>query len=199
MDDLRAALRNAGVRWALFAYEVNMIGKMISAAAVVGALLAGSAFAQSAPASNQDGHHGWMHHGDPAAFHANMCSDRYARAAAKLAYVDAKLDLNASQKPLFEAWKTSVLGSAKAGEAVCLAHKPDMAHPPTALERAAMMHKMLEARLAAMDAAQPSLEAFYNSLSAAQKAEVDHMGPHRFGGDHGGWHHGPGDGHPQNG
>jgi hypothetical protein len=178
------------------AYEVTMIGKMISAAAF-GALLVGSAFAQSAPANN-DGHMGWMHHGDPAAFHANMCSDRYAREAAKLAYVDAKLDLTSSQRPLFEAWKTSVLGSAKAGESACLAHRPDMAHPPTALERAAMMRKMLEGRLAAMDAAQPSLEVFYNSLSVAQKADLDRMGQDRFGGHHGG-HRGQNDMHPHSG
>jgi len=67
------------------------------------------------------------------------------------------------------------------------------------LERAAMMHKMLEAKLAAMDAAQPSLEAFYNSLSPAQKADVDRMGHDRFGDGHGGWHHGSGDAHPHNG
>jgi hypothetical protein len=74
-----------------------------------------------------------------------------------------------------------------------------MAHQPTALERAAMMHKMLEERLAAMDAAQPSLVAFYNSLSATQKAEVDRMGDHHHFGGHGQWHHGQGDPHPQNG
>lgn len=177
-----------------------MIVKMISVAAF-GVLLAGSAFAQSTPANN-DGHHGWMH-GDPAAFRANMCSDRYAREAAKLAYVDAKLDLTGNQRPLFDAWKTSVLGSAKSGEDSCLAHKPDMAHPPTALERAERMHKMLEGRLAAMDAAQPSLVAFYNSLSPTQKADLDRMGRDH---DHHGWHHGPGgmqhgqsDMHPHNG
>jgi hypothetical protein len=177
-----------------------MIGKMISAAAF-GVLLAGAALAQSAPASDQNARHAWMqaHHGDMAAWHTNMCSDRYAHAVGRLAYVGAKLDLNESQKPLFEAWKTSVLGSAKAGETACLAHAPDMSHPPTALERAAMMHKMLEARLAAMDAAQPSLEAFYNSLSPAQKAQVDRMGDQRFGGGRHGWHRGPGDDHPQNG
>jgi hypothetical protein len=176
-----------------------MIGKMISAAAF-GVLLAGSAFAQSAPANSQDGHaHGWMHQGDPAAFHASMCSDHYARAVAKLAYVGAKLDLTQSQRPLFDAWKDNVLGSAKAGETACLGHAPDMAHQPTALERAAMMHKMLEARLAAMDAAQPSLVAFYNSLSATQKAEVDHMGGHHHFGGNDQWHHGQGDMHPHNG
>jgi hypothetical protein len=37
-----------------------------------------------------------MHHGDPAAWHASMCSDHYARAVAKLAYVGAKLDLTES-------------------------------------------------------------------------------------------------------
>jgi hypothetical protein len=176
-----------------------MIGKMISAT-VFGVLLAGAALAQSAP-DQGDTHnrmHAWMqaHHGDMAAWHANMCTDRYARAVGSLAYVGAKLDLNGSQKPLFEAWKNNLLGSAKAGEAACLVHTPDMAHPPTALERAAMMHKMLEAKLAAMDSAQPSLEAFYNSLSPAQKAQVDRMGQHRFGG---GGHHGPGQMHPQNG
>lgn len=186
-----------------------MFGKMISVAAL-GVLLAGSAFAQSAPTSDQPDRHAkmqaWMqaHHGDMAAWHASMCSDRYARAVGRLAYVGAKLDLNESQRPLFEAWKDKVLGSVKAGENTCLAHAPDMGHPPTALQRAAMMHKRLEARLAAMDSAQPSLEAFYNALSPTQRAEVDrmgrmgHRGGHRFGGA-GGWHHGPGEARPQNG
>jgi hypothetical protein len=180
-----------------------MVGKMISAAAF-GLLLAGAAFAQSAPANDQGDRHAriqaWMqaHHGDIAAWHASMCSDRYARAVARLAYVGAKLDLNQTQRPLFDAWKDSVLGSAQAGETACLAHAPDMAHPPGALERAAMMLKMLEMRLAAMDAAQPSLVAFYNSLTPAQKAEVDRIGQDRFGGP-GQWHRGMGQMHPPNG
>ena len=163
-------------------------------AIALGLLCATSALAQSAPPDRQR-MQDWMaaHKGDMAAWHARMCTDRYARRVGQIAYLGAKLDLDDSQRPLFESWKNSVLGSAKDGESACLAHAPDMSHPPTIMDREARMHAMLEARLAAMDAQKPALEALYQSLSPEQKAALDHMGHHRHGGmdGHGGhgWHH----------
>jgi hypothetical protein len=163
--------------------------------ALLGALCAAPAFAQSAP-PDRHGMHDWMaaHKGDMAAWHSRMCSEHYARRVGQIAYLGATLDLNDSQRPLFDSWKNSVLGSAKQGETACLAHAPDMGHPPTALDREARMHAMLEARLAAMDAQKPALEALYQSLSPEQKAALDHMGHHHRGGgmdghDGHGWHH----------
>jgi hypothetical protein len=162
-------------------------------AIALGLLCATSALSQSAP-PDQSHMHDWMaaHKGDMAAWHARMCTDHYARRVGEIAYLGAKLDLSDSQRALFENWKSSVLGSAKDGESACLAHAPDMSHPPSMLDREARMHAMLEARLAAMDAQKPALEALYQSLSPEQKVELDHMGHHPGGmdGQHGhGWHH----------
>ena len=162
-------------------------------AVALGVLCATSVLAQSAP-PDQNRMHDWMaaHKGDMAAWHARMCTEHYARRVGMIAYLGAKLDLNDSQRPLFESWKSSVLGSAKDGESACLAHAPDMAHPPTLMDREARMHAMLEARLAAMDAQKPALEALYQSLTPEQRMALDHMGHHGGGMDgragHG-WHH----------
>jgi len=160
-------------------------------AVALGVLCATSVLAQSAP-PDQNRMHDWMaaHKGDMAAWHARMCTEHYARRVGMIAYLGAKLDLNDSQRPLFESWKSSVLGSAKDGESACLAHAPDMAHPPTLMDREARMHAMLEARLAAMDAQKPALEALYQSLTPEQRMALDHIGHHGGGmGDGHGWHH----------
>ncbi len=134
------------------------------------------------------------HKGDMAQWHARMCTDMYAHHVGMVAELGARLDLSESQRPLFERWKTMVLDSAKSRETACLAHTPDMAHRPTLPEREAHMRERLKDRLAAMDAQEPAMDALYQSLSPAQKMELDqmgHMGRHR-GGMHGGMmHHGP--------
>ncbi len=162
-------------------------------------LLAAGFLAASAAAIAEDaeGHH--KHHGDwsPqqfAAMHKEMCTDRYAHHVGDLAYLEAKLSLTDAQRPLFEAWKNALLATAKSGEDACLAHTPDFSHPPTILDREAMMHQRLQMRLAALDAEGPALQSFYQSLSPDQKMALD-RGPMDGPGMHGGPHgdHGPHD------
>jgi periplasmic protein CpxP/Spy len=180
--------------------------KILLAAASIAAFVAPAAFAQSAPPS--DGapqQHGW-HMPTPeqrAAWHTQMCKSRYARAAGKLAYLQADLSITDAQRGAFDEWKNVVLSSAKAHSDACLAHAADgkqrMHHD--ALERNARMQKMLEGKLAELKAERPALESLYASLTPDQKKLFDraqafghgrhghhmgHMDGQRFGHD-GGW------------
>lgn len=112
---------------------------------------------------------------------AQFCKDMYARKAGEMAFVEARLSLNASQQPLFDHWKQASLDLAKAHESDCSAHerhKPG--ERPSVLDHMNQEEAMLKRRLADIDAEKPSLIAFYDSLSAQQKQEfgrtaMDHM------------------------
>jgi len=135
---------------------------------------------------------------DAASFHKQFCADHYARHVGRMAYLEAKLSLNETQRPLFESWKESVLSSARAHESTCLAHQPDFMHRHAHgfLERQAHMKERLQTRLADITAQEPSLKALYDSLTPDQKQVFDqagmegHMGRGRMGPP--AWHdHGP--------
>ncbi|MGN6516049.1 MAG: Spy/CpxP family protein refolding chaperone [Rhizomicrobium sp.] len=140
---------------------------------------------------------------DPVAWHKQMCVDRYARNAGRVAYIEARLSLTDNQRPLFDNWKKTVLGSANAHESECLARQPHMGemHGHSILERQARMRQMMQRRLADLTAEQPSLKGLYDSLSPEQRLVLDHGGAMamRAGGPHGhgDWRaHGPRDGGP---
>ena len=126
------------------------------------------------------------HHPDFAAIHKSMCEDHQAGAAAKLAYVEVKLNLTDAQKPLFAKWRQAVLDSAAKQKASCLAeapHSPDK--HPTVLEHEAHEEALLQARLDMLKSTRPALQAFYDSLTDAQKESFNHL--HHHGMHH---HHG---------
>ena len=157
----------------------------------IGALVGGVLLATGAQAA--DGVSGAMKNLDPEAWHKQMCTDRYADSAGRMAYIEAKLSLTDSQRPLFDSWKQTVLGSAKAQENECLARRSQMAHH-NILERQAHMMQRLQHRMADMTAERPSLQALYNALSPEQKKAFER--PNQMGagehGPHGNWHdHGP--------
>jgi hypothetical protein len=162
-------------------------------------VLAAGAFAVTAALAD-DSHHQRDHQWNPAdmaAHHKEMCMDRYAHRVGEMAYLEAKLSLSDTQHPLFDAWKSAVLSTAKSDADACASRAPDFSHPPTILDREAMMHQMLQTRLAALDAEGPALQSFYQSLSPDQKAALDRgpMGGRGMHGRHGfhGPHGGPGD------
>jgi Spy/CpxP family protein refolding chaperone len=180
--------------------------KTSSIAAVVGIALVGAtaAWAQSAPDApkgpppHKPGEHGRMMH-DPqrAQQHAkNFCVDRYAHAVGRMAYLEAKLDLNATQKPLYEKWSQTVLSGAAKDRDACAARvanfKPG-ASKPSILDRETRLEQMMTAKLETMKAQRPSLEALYASLTPDQQAQFNKP----FGGHHGGWQrHGGNDQRP---
>jgi len=130
---------------------------------------------------------------DSADWHKQMCTDHYAHNVGRVAYIEAKLSLNDTQRPLFDGWKQTVLGSAKSRESSCLAREPHMGeqHDHNVIERQARMQDMLQHRLADLTAEQPSLKALYDSLSPEQKQVFDlgdRMGPGHGPQGHGGWH-----------
>lgn len=166
-----------------------MLRKGFLAAVAVMALSAGAALAQSTgnapdagagaaasadnPASAGKPWRHLAHWRDPAAFAKNMCLEHYARSAARLAYLEARLELTPAQKPLWDKWAgTEGQGNAALRDD-CLASIPAKDKPMTALDRDSRREKLLEARLDTLKAARPSLEALYQSLTPEQRAAFD--------------------------
>jgi hypothetical protein len=157
--------------------------------------LAALGFISAAPVLAQDatdGANAKQHHwqqpspADMAAWHAQRCNDHYAMAAGRLAFVEAKLSITDSQRPLFDHWRDAVLQNAQSRKSECLAYQFKPGEQHSILERTAMMEKWLQGRLAELQSQQPALEALYQSLTPQQKTEFDQS--------HHGFHHGH-DGH----
>jgi uncharacterized membrane protein len=124
---------------------------------------------------------------DMAARRAQMCHEMYAGRVGELAFLEAKLSLDAKQAPLFEHWKQTSLDIAKQHESDCAGGPPRRAagqHErgmrPSMVDRLAREEEMLKKRLADIQAERPSLTALYNALTPAQKEEFGRggMGPH---------------------
>jgi len=103
-----------------------------------------------------------------------LCEDMYARKAGEVAFLEAKLQLNASQQPLFARWRGITLDVAKRNEGECSGRvqkaratgsRPDM------MQRLDREEDMLKARLADIQAERPALNALYGVLNPAQKQE----------------------------
>jgi len=179
-----------------------MTSKGILAAAAISVLCATAALAQTttgatgpvtgtlADASAPPGHHGWRHFAnmkDPE-FVKKMCVERYARRAGHLAYLEAKLDLTAAQKPLWDKWAQATADGATTMRDACLAGVPAQGTEVSALAREDRWEKLLSTRLDALKAARPALEALYQSLTPEQRATFDHPVMAETGGWRG-WRH----------
>lgn len=158
--------------------------KVFVAAASLAALCGSTAIAEQP--SDKSMTHEWHKPSadEMAAWHAHMCNDRYAHEAGRLAYLEASLSVTDAQRGAFDQWRDAVLNSAKSHSAECLAHTQMPDHVPSVLERNAMMQKMLESKLAALQSERPALEALYQSLTPEQKKLFDREGGH-FGHHHG--------------
>jgi hypothetical protein len=132
---------------------------------------AGLAMAQAPDAQPAE-----RHHPDFAALHKSMCEDKAAHAAARLAYVEAKLNLTEAQKPLFAKWRQAVMDGEAKQKAACLAEPaPSPEARPTILDREQREETMLSARLQLLQSTRPALKAFYDSLTDAQKDSFNRM------------------------
>jgi hypothetical protein len=148
---------------------------------------AGLAFAQAPDAQQHPEHH----KPDFAAMHKSMCEDRAAHAAAKLAFVEAKLSLTDAQKPLFAKWRQAVLDAEGKQKTTCLAEPaPAPDSHPTVLDHEQRAEAKLTAELQLLQSTRPSLQAFYNSLTDAQKDSFNRMHEEHMHG-HDGMEHGP--------
>lgn len=112
-----------------------------------------------------------------------MCQEMYAHKAGEMAYLEAKFALTPAQAPLFARWKTAALDVARAHQSDCTSHqRPDRAERANLIDRLGEEEKMLKRRIADIQAERPALEAFYNSLTPAQKAEMTRGHEARMGG-----------------
>lgn len=113
-----------------------------------------------------------------------FCQDMYAHKAGEMAFLEAKLQLNASQQSLFARWKGVSLDIAKRHEGDCsgrvqkartAGQRPDM------MQRLDREENMLKTRLADIQAERPALDALYGALSATQKQEFARAARHGMG------------------
>lgn len=142
-------------------------------AALLPLIFGGIAFAQTAPE--------WHHRPDPAEMHRDHCANHLAMAAARLAYVETKLELTEQQKPLFNKWRQIRLDHAAKEKSSCLSQKPQ-SDGQSILDRETRQEAMLIARLQTMQDSHAALQALYTTLTPDQRKILDHP-------RHGGWRH----------
>ena len=126
-----------------------------------------------------------------------MCTDMAARGAARIAYLETRLDPTAAQKPLFERWKAALQGEQASRQADCAKPRPARtaeAPRPTLAQRNQRMEDGLKTRLAVLEKTRPAQEALDNALTADQKRIFERAGQERMamgrGGERGGEHRG---------
>jgi hypothetical protein len=102
-----------------------------------------------------------------------MCENLYARKAGEIAFLEAKLQLNTAQQPLFARWKDVSLDLAKRHESDCSAgiERLRAGQRPDIMELLGREEEMLKTRLADIQTVRPSLTALYASLTPAQKKD----------------------------
>jgi hypothetical protein len=113
-----------------------------------------------------------------------LCQDMYARKAGEMAFLEAKLQLNASQQSLFSRWKGVTLDVAKRHEGECSGRmqKARTGQRPDVMQRLDREETMLKARLTDIQAERPALNALYAALNPAQKQEFARAARHHMGG-----------------
>jgi hypothetical protein len=164
-------------------------------AGVIGATaLVPSVFAQPAPTDvasptqpsdkggmRPDGKHG----GGRGGFAGLICStDGATQLQTRLDALATRLTLTATQQPLFDAYRSAALAAQTSFADACATVQPAAsAAKPDMLK--AMQDRLTtqKAEVAAMDSVLPSFEAFFNSLTDAQKALLTPAGEHGHGGD----------------
>jgi len=114
-----------------------------------------------------------------------ICVERYARKAANLAYLEAKLELNPDQQALWDRWSEDSAAGAQKLRAACLAAAPKADAKFTALDREALAETMLSLEVDNLKNARPALASLYAALTPEQQAIFDHRGDGRRHWQHG--------------
>jgi len=109
-----------------------------------------------------------MMHRDP----NERCTERLAWRAAMRAYVEAKLDLTAEQRPLWDKVQSAAQAEEQKERQLCASLKPGA--EPTLLERMDRMQQFLTTRLDGLQTAKPAVQALYQSLTPDQQAILNH-------------------------
>ena len=125
----------------------------------------------------EPGRHGWRHgmmmhhmmmHRDP----QERCTERLAWRAAMRAYAEAKLNLTAEQRPLWDKVQTSAQAEEQKERQLCTGLKPGA--ELTLLDRMDRMQQFLSTRLEGLQSAKPSVQALYQALTPEQRTILDH-------------------------
>ena len=108
-----------------------------------------------------------------------VCNERGAeQLEIALVRLSHRVELTADQQPLFDALKTAALTAQTGFSDTCAANRPapvaEGQQPPPVdlLDRMQGRIEIEKAHIAAMEAVLPAFEAFYNSLSDEQKAQL---------------------------
>lgn len=111
-----------------------------------------------------------------------FCRNIYALKAAQMAFLEAKLQLTASQQPLFARWKDISLAIAKRHEGDCTGRAEQTRARPDLMQRLDREEDMLKTRLADIQAERPALGALYAALDPTQKADLGRAARRAMGG-----------------
>jgi hypothetical protein len=103
------------------------------------------------------------------------CEEHLARRAGMIAYVAAKLNLTAEQKPLWDKLQTVLQANADKERQLCAGLKSAGERgQETVLDRLNRHEQFLSTRLQGLQQAKPAIEQLYQVLSPEQKAIADH-------------------------
>jgi hypothetical protein len=100
------------------------------------------------------------------------CINRLAWRAARRAYVEAKLDLTDQQRPLWDKLQAIAQTEDQKERQLCRQLTPP--DETTMLDRLDRAQQFLSARLDALQAAKPAVQALYQSLTPEQRRIFDH-------------------------
>ena len=146
--------------------------------------------AQAAPMGEQRGERAehWMQREDGSGMHGRpmmmmrrmmmhrnpqeRCEERLAWRAAMRAYAEAKLNLTADQRPLWDKVQSAAQAEEQKERQLCTALKPSA--DATLLDRMDRMQQFLSTRLEGLQSAKPSVQALYQALTPEQRAILDH-------------------------
>ena len=109
----------------------------------------------------------------PAFSPKDMCTEQVARRIGNRAYLKARLDLKPEQMTLWNNFEKAADEASARDKARCAALPAEVKTSPTYMERMTMREDMMKARLAALEAVKPSLQALYAALTPEQKAIFD--------------------------
>jgi hypothetical protein len=112
--------------------------------------------------------HHMMMHRNP----RERCEERLAWRAAMRAYAEAKLNLTADQRPLWDKVQSAAQAEEQKERQLCTTLKPGA--DSTLLDRMDRMQQFLSTRLEALQSAKPSVQALYQALTPDQRAILDH-------------------------
>ena len=116
--------------------------------------------------------HGMMHHMMMRRNPQERCAERLAWRAAMRAYTEAKLNLTAEQRPLWDKVQSAAQAEEQKERQLCAGLKPGP--EATLLDRMDRMQQFLSTRLEGLQSAKPSVQALYQALTPEQRTILDH-------------------------